>query len=434
MRKLAASLFLVACAGGTDTGNPHDDPGTANEGGRCDERVSDLTLEQNSPLGVSAADLVAWVAGTHRETLLWQDSSGTFGPEHGRSEVTIEIEPLGAHFITRSVAQSGDGREEGGVLIDIAFAEEPCPDAIQLDVRLHISTAGGALDETLVTTLEATSDDYVTGNIALPIDSLNGSFEAEVAAPRNFVPRGTPKLNVSFGLSPYGNTGQFGLSSEFVSTDGQVAAQGGIGILARFPADDFCESGVSVAADQSVRGVSVADVLEQLNGASPARIDGSTATLNLSFTSSALRYCVSLSGPETASHQVQVPGRVTLSSSDQRINGSFDVTLLGEGLSGELLASRANANAFLLDRAQANAARAQFGIQQALDFSSYDGGAFDFSVNVENGSASGSLGAYGLDQADCVTNPQPVEPGANGSPGCRGTDRIPLWNASWTKQ
>src|SRR5262245_14773164 len=131
MKKLAlTSLFLVACAGGTDTGNPNDDPGTVNEGGEaCDERVSDLTLEQSSPIGFSAKDLISWVGGAHTESLAWQDSAGTFGPEHGRSEVSIEIEPLGAHFIDRAPAQRSDGREEGGLAIlldEVGSIGDPC--------------------------------------------------------------------------------------------------------------------------------------------------------------------------------------------------------------------------------------------------------------------------------------------------------------------
>jgi len=118
MKKLAASLLLFACAtpnddphGGTDTGNPHDDRGTTAEGGRCDQTVSALGLDSVTPLGVSAAELLSWVGGTHQETLAWQDQSGSFGPEHGQSEITIEIEPLGARFVDRRPAERTGGAE-----------------------------------------------------------------------------------------------------------------------------------------------------------------------------------------------------------------------------------------------------------------------------------------------------------------------------------
>src|SRR5699024_6224662 len=130
-------------------------------------------------------------------------------------------------------------------------------------------------------------------------------------------------------LSQHGDRGQLQLLSQFQSSDGQLAGQGAVGVLARFPADDTCQAGIGVAADQSVRGLSLAAVLERLNGSSPARLDGSAATLDLTFASSAARVCVALDGPESGSMRIEVPGRVQLHSSDQRIDGAIDVTISG---------------------------------------------------------------------------------------------------------
>ena len=452
MKKLAASLLLFACAapvsndngngngngndpnafGGTDTGNPNDDRGTVGEGGSCDQTESALALDAATPLGVSAAELVRWVGGAHQESLAWQDQSASFGPEHGTSQITIEIETLGARFIDRRPAERAGGG--AGPLLDIGFLGDPCADSIALDVRLHLSTAGGALDETVDTTLEAKARDFVSGRFSLPLDMLTGSFQADVSVPNGFVIRKAPQLSVELGISEYGSKGQFVLLSEFESLDGQAVGQGSGGILAHFPADDSCASGsIGIAADQTVRGVSVNAVLERLKGASPARLDGSSASLQLGFTSKATSLCVALDGPENGATRIEFPGRVSLHSSDQRIDGSIDVTLSGDATGGVLEHANALANDFLLDRAQAAAAVAKYAIAQPLDFSSYDGGAFEFSVDVTETEAVGALRAYGLDQADCVTNPIPVEPGAQSAPGCRGTDRIPLWSATWSK-
>jgi hypothetical protein len=447
MKKLVTSLFLFACAqsvsddskdpfnGGTDTGNPHDDQGTVTEGGgQCDQTASALELDAQTPLGVSAAELLRWVGGTHHETLAWQDQSASFGPEHGQSEITIEIEPLGARFIDRRPAARTGGAEILLVETGIGGYGDPCADSIALDVRLHLSTAGGALDETVDTTLDAKARDFVSGRVTLPLDMLTGSFVAEVTVPNGSVATKPPQLSVALGISEYGSKGQFTLFSQFESRDGQSVGQGGGGTLARFPAGDQCASGsIGVAADQTVRGVSVNSVLEHLKGASPARLDSSTATLQLGFASSAARVCVALDGPESGPTRIEFPGRVTLQSSDQRINGSIDVTLSGSATTGVLEETNAVANDFLLDRAQASATVAKYAIAQALDFSSYDGGAFEFSVRVNDTEAVGALRAYGLDQADCVTNPVPVDPGGQSSPGCRGTDRIPIWGATWSK-
>jgi hypothetical protein len=429
---------LWACAGGTDTGNPNDGGPTENGNGElCDQSERALDLDETTSLGVSANDLLSWVSGEHREALAWQDSAGSFGPEHGRSEITLEIGPLGARFIDRRAKERTDNGEEGGptiALAEIGTYGDPCADSIALDVRLHLSTSGGALDETLDATLEAKAPDFVTGQLGLPLDTLNGSFEAEVPVPPGFVVHGTPRLVLSLGVSEYGSTGELGLSSEFRSTDGQAAAQGGVGVLARFPADNFCgTSSISIAADQTLRGLSMASVLERLNTASPAALDGSSATLQLEFASQTARVCVALDAPLDQPAALEFPGTVRLRSSDQRIDGTFPVQLSGEATSGALHSSRAEASEYLLDPARATAAARGYAIRAPLDFSEYDGGAFQFSTEVTDTEAVGALQAFGLDQADCVTNPPPPDPDGNGSPGCSGTERIPIWGASWSK-
>jgi hypothetical protein len=174
-------------------------------------------------------------------------------------------------------------------------------------------------------------------------------------------------------------------------------------------------------------------VLDRLNGSSPARLDAGSATLELAFESSAARVCVSLDGPESGPMRVEVPGRVRLHSSDQRIDGAIDVMLSGDATAGVLQRSSANANDFLLDPAQAQAKVSRYAIAQQLDFSSYDGGSFEFLAEVSDGNAGGALRAYGLRLPDCQKNPPAPVPGAQSSPGCAGADRIPLWSATWSK-
>jgi hypothetical protein len=446
MRKLAASLILCACAGGTDTGNPidntsPDDGGTLGEGGAlCSESARPLELEEGTELGFSAAQVLGWAGGEHREGLLWLDQSASFEPEHGRSELTLTVEPLGARFIDRSPRTNGDGREEGPAiaLAEIDYANDPCADSIALDVRIGIASAGGALAETVETTLQARASDAVTGSLSLPVDALGGSFQAQIETPRGFELRGTPKLTLSFTLSQYGNTGEFGLSSEFVSSDGGAVGQGGVGRIARFPADGYCEQGgVSATGSQTVRGVSVSAVLEQLSSISPARLDGSGATLELDFQSDAQSLCVQLDGPESGTTRVEFPGRVTLSASDQSLDGELEVTLSGEASGGALTQSNATLNRFISDREQAAQALADSPVQRSFDLSNYDGAAIDFTTSVSDVESLGALIVSGLDVADCVSNPpaaQPLPDGGYGTPGCRGTDRIELWRASWRGQ
>jgi hypothetical protein len=99
-----------------------------------------------------------------------------------------------------------------------------------------------------------------------------------------------------------------------------------------------------------------------------------------------------------------------------------------------------NENGMIMTTAQGNidaepagaaALPAQFGVQDDVDLSSYDGAMVQFSSTVASDTIGGSLRVYGLDVADCVTNPAPPDPDGMSSPGCRGTDRIPLWGAFW---
>jgi hypothetical protein len=425
-----------SAGGGTDTGNPNDDRGTNVEAGLCDATKSDLGLEDATSLGVSAADLFAWVGGTHQATLAWQDGAANFGPEHGQSQITLEIQPLGAHFIDRSPAQSGGSSNGLAFNTEIATigGGDPCADSIALDVSLRLSTASGALDETLETTFEARAGDFATGRLTLPTDALTGSFTVDAPPPNGFVTRGAPKLNIEIALSKYGDRGAIMLSTEFQSSDGQAVGQGGAGVLARFPADDDCLSGnIGVAASQSVRGVSVDAVLASLNATSPARLDAVDATLELAFVSSAQRVCVALDGPESSPLQLQFQGTVQLSSSDRRIQGSIDVTLSGQAASGVLQSSSATANAFLTNPADANAAVAKFAIAEPLDFSSHSGGSFAFRADASPSLATGSLTASAIQLPDCAINPPKLDPDAQGSPGCPGADLLPLWSASWSK-
>jgi hypothetical protein len=170
-----------------------------------------------------------------------------------------------------------------------------------------------------------------------------------------------------------------------------------------------------------------------LNASSPARLDSGNATLELAFQSQATRLCVSLDGPESGALHLEFPGTVALHSSDQRISGSIDVTLAGDATAGTLQSSSANANAFLLDPAEANATVSKFAIATALDFSSSSGGAFAFSTQVTGSAATGSLTASSVQLPDCYTHPPEVDPNAQSAPGCAGPDLTPLWSASWSK-
>jgi hypothetical protein len=139
LRQLTSLLLITAfasasgCAGG-QTGS-EDLPG------RCPEQRTALDLEEASPLGFSAADVLSFVEGEHVTTIEWQPLDVPYGPESGKKELTFTVENLGhARYVDRG-------------------KNSCCFAAVQADVRVTLRTSGGALDESVVTVLEAHSPD-----------------------------------------------------------------------------------------------------------------------------------------------------------------------------------------------------------------------------------------------------------------------------------
>jgi hypothetical protein len=423
---------------GTDTGNPFDEPGNdlgeGTGGGACEEVVTDVELGTETALGFSAETVLAFAGGTHREALAWLDSGVEYGPESGRSGITLTVEPLAAHFVDRSPRTSGSG----GLTIDIGTLDG-CRDSIKIDVRIGIDSEGGALAEVVDTVLEASAADFASGSFAIDLAAISGSFQAMPTAPANSeLTRSS--LQVELGLSQYGAVGSVSLFNEFRSLDGNAAGVGGGGPIAHFPADDYCgqANSVSVTADQPVRGVSMAAALAGLNseGSVPVRYrGGANSTLAVSFTSTEERVCVSFDRDqqydgEAGGAVLSFSGRATLDSADGRIDGSFPVTIHAMTQDGSLRFD-ANAQQNAQNAAQAAAFPPAFGIQDDIDFSAYGGGSVVFQSLALGEMSGGSLVVNGFVIPECISNPQPPPPGATSVGGCQGIDLVPLWSATW---
>jgi hypothetical protein len=166
---------LAGCSG-TDTGNPIDEPdgtdepngGEGTAGGGCDEQVTDVELDAGTSLGFSANQVLAFAGGEHTVSLAWLDSNVEYGPESGRSEITLTLEPLAAHLVDRSPSSFSDGREEGPA-IGLATPLDGCRDSLRIDVRIGVTTQGGALAETVDTVIEASDVDFASGRFSIAL-------------------------------------------------------------------------------------------------------------------------------------------------------------------------------------------------------------------------------------------------------------------------
>ncbi|MET0412328.1 MAG: hypothetical protein ABW217_13585 [Polyangiaceae bacterium] len=402
MAVIWSACALAACSG-TDTGNPFDAPGggldsDAEEGaaasGRCDEGVADIELDAPSALGFSASQVLEFAGGEHTVSLAWlEDPIASYGPESGRSAITLTIEPLAAQFVDRSFKTSSE--DVGFPTVDSDDPRDSCRDSIRLDVRVGVSTAGGALAETVETTLDAFAPDFVSGFLSFDVNELMGSFEAEPALPRSNTELTRSSLQLSFGLSQHGAVGSLVLFNVFRNLGGNTeGAIAGGGSIAHFPADDYCgaTSSFSVSAEQALRGVSMATTLAALNARSPVPVeyrDDESSTLELSFTSDVERVCVSFDAIQSSA-VLEFPGRVTLESADGRIDGAFDVTLLAEPLGGGLI-FQALGEGRTQDALEAAALSAAFGVRDEIDFTPYDGALVLFSSSSSSVSSGGGL-------------------------------------------
>lgn len=444
-RSLAVILSacgLAACSG-TDTGNPFeqggsagniDDGGEGTAGGACDEVVSDIELGAGSTLGFSANQVLEFAGGTHTVPLAWLDSDIEYGPESGRSAITIEVEPLGARFVDRSPASSSGA----GPTIDIGTPLDGCRDSLRIDVRLHVSSAGGALAETVESTLEAYEADFASGGFGLDLEAIAGTFQAEIEPPRNSEVT-SAGLAIRMGFSEHGVVGELEIGYEFRSLDGGAAGVG-VGLpIAQFPADDYCgqTNTFSVAADQEVRGVSMAAALDALNGAGPIAVryqTGASSTIEVVYASDAARTCVSLGRDTlyngTTDTALLFPGTVTLESLDGRLDGEFPVTISASSRETGFM-FYAGANESTQDVTQAASFARERGVQDDVDVTGYDGVSISFQGFVAQTTAGGSLVVNGLTVPECLTNAPVIEPGATSYPGCSGIVQDPLWSAAW---
>lgn len=384
---------------------------------QCQLDQREIGLDEATPIGATANELFRWISGSRTEQLRWLspgpgDSYARldgFGPEQGSSELQLDVEPIGARLLTRTP-------------LDQASADL-CPTSLGLDVNLHLSTASGALDERVQTTLEVTQVSFATLQLYVPLDGLQGSFAAQISLGPGYDYSQPPQLWLSLTLSEAGATGKLVLVALVDNGGGEF---GIVPTLARFPDDtELCQDGMYLAGpDHSVDGVSRDAVLQQLNGASPALLDGGPATLELEYTGVGARACVQ---PGSASNPTTVwfPAAARLQSSDGRVEGSIQTTLWGEASSGALH-SQAAARSDPSDAAAAAATVPSYAIVDPIDFSGFDGGSFAFQADVTAASGTGSLIVNG------VTDPQCSAVTTTG-PFCTSISTTELWGARWSK-
>jgi hypothetical protein len=397
-------------------------------GSNCDESSTELDdLSLTTELGFSAAFVLEFATGTKQAPLEWErptvfTPSGTLPvavqPESGTSGITVVITrgSGGARYVTAAVATSGSGGALEGSL--------GCPDRVEIDVNVELSTDGGALAETFNGTLTAHNPWAVTLSLPFDLEQLGGTLDVSV-----------PGLD-DLELTQFSVEAVFGPDGLFMGTiggvvqvdDGQFVSVGKLE-LARW-GNSPCESSeVPVAVNADAGGPFPSDLLATINDANPVSMtwrDGSHTDLTFEVTTDQNYAC--LQQPPLDS-LLLLPATAHVTTSDGRVD-----TNLAVDVSGYL------DDANRLDRIDLNARgnvvaaaefQSVFGITGIDTMGQQNVGVLLTSTYDVAGAAAptGTLDVVGTVPVECDTTPMP---GAMSAPGCdpNGTAST-LDSATW---
>jgi hypothetical protein len=428
---LALALSLSGCLG-TSTGNPTEDPGEEHGGGTgvggyCKEVSSrPVQVDEQTSLGFSARQVLAFVEGEHEETLTWHPSSlASYGPESGEHQATLAVTRRDTPI--RLVKFTAD---TGGAEIGIGNA---CSDALAIDVHVALRTDGGALDESFDATLVARSGRKVSIFQRLDHEKLGGSFAVtQFHQPRFRV----AQIDLAITWTPFGTSGALNVVFEQPSEDGTAIGNPAMGPLATWgPASCGPWGGDPVPLDQPVAGFSGNDVLALLASVDALNVAWSGAPASSASVAFALSggVCAQLE-PGTFSPGNPDIGTLTLAgvlsvrSQDGRIDAAWPVQV--NALPNEGGALDEVKLAFDDQRLQQQGSlQARYGLS-GIDASAYDFSSASFTLTLSPaGALTGELSVTGFTLPMCSSEPIQGPDGQMGSPGCPGATPTELAKA-----
>lgn len=270
------------------------------EGGqiRCIDTAQELpSLDSPTPLGVSAQNILDFSVAPRTDTLYWQNEalggelSFSTAPERGRTQITTEVLPAGT--AARWIVSTPE------VPTNTPIDAVDCPDRLEIDVTLKAQSSGGALAESIPTTLTATSPHAARIRYISPAEQgLTGGLQlVESSLPGVVLKR--IELNMS-----YTPTAHYGTLRGLAGREDKITTVE----LASWPKAPLSKESLLVQACLQVKdqfylpygetllGFSDQSVLELINSHSPLHVQSSSGakssgTLRLALTQD--RTCVS---------------------------------------------------------------------------------------------------------------------------------------------
>ena len=296
-------MALVSCLGGCFGIEP---------GGECvDAEVRVVDGDAVVPeLGFSAVPVREVASGTHEVDVFWRSSDQVaYVPGPGASVLSVAVEEAGEVRFVESVSDLSE--IESG-------PEDGCPDRLEIDARVRLSTADGALDEVFDVPIAAMRPEVVAIAGERELDELGVDLRVTSQ------PKDSDLGPLSFDLA-LSELGVFGSMELPLTVDSGKFVAATVVQLARFPDEEpVCEFGVPVAFDQPLGGITGNDTLAVWAAAGPhALIDetGATSALTIELGEAPEILCASVDQRGPASIDIDLH----FISADGRIDGELDV-------------------------------------------------------------------------------------------------------------
>jgi len=428
---LSACLVLASCQKGQGPEDSLDESGGF--GPSCDEVATVLAgVDEVSPLGFAAADVLAIAAGEHTTPMVWAEPFDDgpilveFGPESGESELTATITHEGGeirHIV--STPEEGEGWDDE--------MEEYCPDYMAIDVSLRLVSQGGALDENVDAVLIAVTPAYSTIYEELALDEIQGSFEITRYEPEDM--KLTPMV-VSIGLSKFGMTGSAvgGVEIEGGGDGGDSWVGFGQVDYAAWPGgEQQCNPGeVAAPIDGAFQEFSGQDVLDLIGAAAGLTLtweggEPSPVVVTASHEDGAICFTATGGYEGGSLGHLRMDASATVAAEDGSMDGTFDVVVRGRPAADGTL-EEAGLSVYAPYATQMPIAQFEetYGIT-GVDFTGYERAGLDFSGNyMPEGGVAGALTVLGIIPADC----DDIPPGE----GCEGDTIDEIAMATWGNQ
>lgn len=406
---LMCCVAVAGCLGG-ETG----DPGADETGAGCIDTVTVLpSATADSPLGFTAADALAHAEGTFVDSLHWIAADGVvYGPESGPSTITTTV-----------AYEGGEVRFVDSEIDPAALVGIDCPDRIEVDVAVTVSSSGGALAETFTAPLRAVDERHASIIQSIEPASLGGSLTASDDGGLTFA-----GVSIEAGFSDAGRHGE--VIAFFEGESGGVSSVARAEI-ARWPSSAGCEDPTAIAVGLADRFFSFSgnDALTLASSTMdvPATWrDGTTTTVALGVTAASDVACVR-TGTASDGDRLSLRGNLRIVSADGRVDGVLPIGVTATpGADGTLASVALSPPVVGRGVAPADLA-ATYGLS-GVDASMYDEALVEAEASFDPGTVApttyGRLTVLGLTVPDCVENPTP-------GGGCQGIERTELDWIEW---